>query len=109
PLALTILGQAEAQALRGDLDRYRAPMALGLRSSVVVRSRLAEDEWAKAIERGVHQYVVLGAGLDTSAYRHPDAAGRIFEVDLPATQAWKQARLAETGIAIPDSLSYVPV
>ena len=109
PLALTILGETEAQALRADLAKFRNPMAQGLRSSVVVRSRLAEDEWAGAIERGVRQYVILGAGLDTSAYRHPDAPGRIFEVDLPATQAWKQARLREAGIAIPASLSYVPV
>ena len=84
-------------------------MALGLRSSVVVRSRLAEDEWAGAIERGVRQCVILGAGLDTSAYRHRDAPGRVFEVDLAATQAWKQARLREAGIQGPASLSYVPV
>jgi methyltransferase (TIGR00027 family) len=109
PLALVIIGDKEAQALRSDLDSYRQPMAQGLRSSVVVRSRLAEDEWMAAIERGVRQCVVLGAGLDTSAYRHRDAPGRIFEVDLPATQAWKQARLRESGIAIPESLRYVPV
>jgi len=109
PLALTILGATEEQALRADLDKYRTPMALGLRSSVVVRSRLAEDEWARAVERGVRQYVILGAGLDTGAYRHRDAPGRVFEVDLPATQAWKRARLGETGIEIPPSLSFVPV
>ncbi len=109
PLALSIIGTTEAQALRADLNKYRNPMAQGLRSSVVVRSRLAEDEWASAVERGVRQYVILGAGLDTSAYRHPDVPGRIFEVDLPATQAWKQARLSDAGIEIPASLSYVPV
>lgn len=109
PLALSIIGTTEAQALRADLDKYRNPMAQGLRSSVVVRSRLAEDEWARAVERGVRQYVILGAGLDTSAYRHPDVPGRIFEVDLPATQAWKQSRLSDAGIEIPTSLSYVPV
>jgi methyltransferase (TIGR00027 family) len=109
PLALTILGPTDAQALRSDLDRSRQPMAQGLRSSVVVRSRFAEDEWAAAIARGVRQYVVLGAGLDTSAYRHADAPGRMFEVDLPSTQAWKRARLQEVGIEPPPSLSYVPV
>lgn len=109
PLALSILGTTEAQSLRADLNKYRNPMAQGLRSSVVVRSRLAEDEWASAVERGVRQYVILGAGLDTSAYRHPDAPGRIFEVDLHATQIWKQARLRDAGIEIPSSLSYVPV
>jgi methyltransferase (TIGR00027 family) len=109
PLALTILGKAQAEALRNDLSSFRGPMAQGLRSSVVVRSRLAEDEWVQANERGVRQYVVLGAGLDTSAYRHAGRPGRVFEVDLPATQAWKRARLAETGIAVPDSVRYVPV
>jgi len=109
PLALTILGPDQSKALRDDLDRFRQPMAIGLRSSVVVRSRFAEDEWAAAIERGVRQYVVLGAGLDTSAYRHPNAPGRMFEVDLPATQAWKRARLLHAGIATPASLHYVPV
>ena len=109
PLALNILGAQEAQTLRFDLDKYRNPMAQRLRSSVVVRSRLAEDEWAASIERDVRQCVILGAGLDTSAYKHHDAPGRVFEVDLPATQAWKRARLREVGIAIPASLSYVPV
>jgi methyltransferase (TIGR00027 family) len=109
PLALQILGKVDANRLRADLANYRAPMAQGLRSSVVVRSRLAEDEWANANAMGVRQYVVLGAGLDTSAYRQADKSTRIFEVDLPATQAWKRSRLAETGIAVPDSLRFVPV
>ncbi|MDR0212460.1 MAG: SAM-dependent methyltransferase [Comamonas sp.] len=109
PIALTVLGAAEAQALRDDIDRFRHPTSVGMRSSVVVRSRLADDVWAGAVERGVRQYVVLGAGLDTSAYRHPDTPGRIFEVDLPATQEWKRVRLCEAGIAVPPSLHFVPV
>jgi methyltransferase (TIGR00027 family) len=109
PLAIAVLGEKESQALRSDLGRYRNPVAQGLRSSVVVRSRLAEDEWAAAFERGVRQYVVLGAGLDTSPYRHADPRARLFEVDLPATQAWKRARLREAGIAAPGMLRYVPV
>ncbi|WP_423369912.1 SAM-dependent methyltransferase [Burkholderia sp. LMG 32019] len=109
PVALTVLGAAEAQALRDNLDKYRQPMTVGMRSTVVVRSRLADDVWTDAIERGIRQYVVLGAGLDTSAYRRPDAPGRVFEVDLPATQAWKQARLREAGMPVPPSLQFVPV
>lgn len=109
PVALAVLGATEAQAVHDNIDRFRHPASVGLRSSVIVRSRLADDVWAAALERGVRQYVVLGAGLDTSAYRHPHAAGRIFEVDLPATQAWKQARLREAGIALPPSLHFVPV
>jgi len=109
PLALALLGEAEQQALRENLDKLRQPPSLGMRSSVVVRSRLADDVWGEALERGVRQYVVLGAGLDTSAYRHRDAPGRVFEVDLPATQMWKRARLQEAGIAVPQSLHFVPV
>jgi len=109
PVALSVLGAAETQALRDNTDRFRHPTSVGMRSSVIVRSRLADDVWAEAVERGIRQYVVLGAGLDTSAYRHPDTPARIFEVDLPATQAWKQARLCEAGIAVPSSLHFVPV
>lgn len=109
PVALAMLGDADAKELRENLDRFRHPMSTGMRSSVVVRSRLADDLWAEAIARGVHQYVVLGAGLDTSVYRHPDAPGRLFEVDFPATQEWKRARLAQAGIAEPPSLRFVPV
>jgi methyltransferase (TIGR00027 family) len=57
----------------------------------------------------VGQYLLLGAGLDTSAYRPGRAGLTIFEVDHPATQAWKRGRLAEAGIAIPDSVAFVPV
>ncbi|WP_322040350.1 SAM-dependent methyltransferase [Burkholderia diffusa] len=109
PVALTILGAAEAQVLHDNIDRFRDPTSVGMRSSVIVRSRLAEDVWGEAVERGIRQYVVLGAGLDTSAFRHPDTPARIFEVDLPATQAWKQARLREAGLAVPPSLHFVPV
>ncbi|MBV8618219.1 MAG: SAM-dependent methyltransferase [Curvibacter sp.] len=109
PVALTILGEARLQTLQADLDRYRHPMALGMRSNVVVRSRLAADLWAQAAAGGTGQYVILGAGLDTSAYRLPDGPGRVFEVDLPATQQWKQAQLQAAGLAVPRSLRFVPV
>jgi O-methyltransferase involved in polyketide biosynthesis len=77
---------------------------------MVARSRYAEDQLAKAVEQGVAQYVVLGAGLDTLAYRNPHSIIlRVFEVDHPATQAWKLERLQAAGIAIPQSLKFVPV
>ena len=109
PVALALLGEAESHALRDDIEKFRHPMSMGMRSAVIVRSRLADDLWTEAVGRGVRQYVVLGAGLDTSAYRHPDAPGCIFEVDLPATQKWKQARLRDAGLSIPPSLRFVPV
>jgi methyltransferase (TIGR00027 family) len=109
PLAFRILGAAEEQSLRSDPSRYNIPLLKGLRTSVVVRSRLAEDEWGRSRARGLRQYVILGAGLDTYAYRHPDEDSRIFEVDLPATQQWKRECLRAAGIEEPAALSFVPI
>lgn len=109
PVALALLDSAEAQSLRDNPGSFRHQASLDLRSAVVVRGRLADEIWTEAAGRGIEQYVILGAGLDTSAYRQPDAAGRIFEVDLPAMQQWKQARLHAAGIAPPPSLRLVPV
>jgi methyltransferase (TIGR00027 family) len=78
---------------------------------MAARSRCAEDELASAIELGATQFVVLGAGLDTYAYRRPAVASelRVFEVDHPATQAWKLQRLKAVGIPIPSGLVFVPL
>jgi len=73
------------------------------------RARLAEDRIAAATAAGARQVVILGAGLDTFAYRNPYPALRIFEVDHPATQAWKRRRLDEAGIDLPETLTFVPV
>lgn len=73
------------------------------------RSRFAEDRVAEAVAAGVRQVVILGAGLDTFAFRHPHSGLRVFEVDHPATQAWKVERLAASGIDLPEGLSLVPV
>lgn len=82
-----------------------------MRAFVVARSRFAEDSLAAAVARGVRHYVVLGAGLDTSAYRHPHAAAglRVFEVDHPDTQAAKRYHLRVAGIAEPPELTFVSV
>ena len=63
----------------------------------------------QAVEGGVEQYVLLGAGLDTFAYRNPYAQLRVFEVDHPATQQWKRELLQRNRIAIPESVTYTPV
>ncbi len=79
---------------------------------MVARSRCAEDILAAAVAGGADQYVVLGAGLDTFAYRNPFDDLRVFEVDHPATQAWKRACLAEARIAEPggsSAVTFVPV
>jgi methyltransferase (TIGR00027 family) len=107
PLALRILG-ADADEAIGEAERE--PRRRGLRLFIAVRTRFAEDALAAAIVRGARQLVVLGAGLDTYAYRaDPGAALRVFEVDHPATQAWKRERLASAGIAIPPALTFAPV
>jgi methyltransferase (TIGR00027 family) len=108
-LALQLAGE-QGLLLR---DRLRAEVRdddlLAFSRWVCVRSRYAEDIVERQAGTGVRQYVILGAGLDTFAYRRLDPDLRVFEVDHPATQAWKQRRLAELGVAIPDNLVFVPV
>jgi methyltransferase (TIGR00027 family) len=93
PLALRIVGAcAHGQSPQTFFSRRykRSIRTTLLRAILAVRSRIAEDELAAAVTRGVRQYVVLGAGLDTFAYRNPHSGVRVFEVDHPATQAWKR-------------------
>jgi methyltransferase (TIGR00027 family) len=122
-LALRLAGCESEAALRAELDRLDVEVALGtspdfalisrrsITATVVMRSRYLDDEVDQAIGRGVSQYVILGAGLDSFAYRRSDLAKvlRVFEVDHPATQAWKRTRLQEMGIPMPANLSLVPV
>ncbi len=86
PLAVRILG-AGAAALVSDEREDRSPLARSLRAFLAVRSRVAEDEVAAAYERGIRQYVVLGAGLDTFGYRNPFPGLQTVEVDHPNTQS----------------------
>jgi O-methyltransferase involved in polyketide biosynthesis len=87
-----------------------APSATA-QGAAVLRALHAEDRLASSVARGVRQYVVLGAGLDTFACRNPHGHRglRVFEVDHPATQRWKRARLLEIGVSLPRSLTLVPV
>lgn len=103
PLAWQILG--------GDRDKLledaRAADRFWLRTFIAVRHRFAEDGLASAVARGLDQAVVLGAGLDTFAYRNPHPDLRVFEVDFPATGAWKAERLGGSGIAVPAGVTFV--
>jgi methyltransferase (TIGR00027 family) len=87
------------------------PHLLAFSRWMCVRARFAEDIVEQAAACGTAQYVILGAGLDSFAYRRGDLLGRlrVFEVDHPATQSWKRGRLADLGIPLPASLVFAPV
>jgi methyltransferase (TIGR00027 family) len=92
---------------RPDMGPFTRPF----RASIVARARFVEDLVAEEVARGVGQYVILGAGLDTFAQRRPDLASRllVFEIDQPGPQEWKRQRLLDTGLGIPPFLRLVPV
>jgi methyltransferase (TIGR00027 family) len=100
-----ILSQLESARSRWPADLTRLMPGL-----FATRSRLAEDIALAGLTDGRTDYVILGAGLDTFAWRHHRAAEFVvWEIDLPDTQAWKRQRLAEIGLAEPDNVQFVPV
>jgi methyltransferase (TIGR00027 family) len=108
PFAMKILREDERDVLQ---FANAHPLASIGRLFTAARSRIAEDALSEALERGVRQIVILGAGLDTFAFRNPHGARqiRIYEVDHPATQAWKRQHLGEAQLALPPWLVLVPV
>jgi len=122
-LAMALAGFADEASLRGAMDEFKARLGTAmrkdkietfvdrLRALVCLRARYAEDELADAVETGISQCVVLGAGLDSMAYRRQDLTNglRVFELDHPASQAWKRKRLREIGVDIPSNLAFVPI
>lgn len=119
PLALDILGPAQAAQLREAVDgdgpqsrrKDAGSFSQAMRGALVVRSRIAEDTLHEAVAGGATQYVLLGAGLDTFALRNrwPQGLRRVFEVDHPATQEWKRGLASQAGLAMPPAATYVPV
>jgi methyltransferase (TIGR00027 family) len=111
PIAVPIIGPDGLARLESERGGIGGRVSRTIRAFMAARSRYAEDQLALAIGRGAAQYVVLGAGLDTFAYRNPysESALRVFEVDYPATQEWKRRKLADANIAIPASVTYAPV
>jgi methyltransferase (TIGR00027 family) len=105
PIAPRLVGTGHAR----DMERAMHRVARDFRAFMAVRSRYVEDRLAEAVARGVTQYVVLGAGLETFAYRNPFPELRVFEVDFPATQEWKRALLAKAAIAVPEEMTFVPL
>jgi methyltransferase (TIGR00027 family) len=108
PFAMKILREDEKDVLQ---FANKHPLASIGRLFTTARSRIAEDALSRAVERGVRQIVILGAGLDTFALRNPHGARqiRIYEVDDPAPQAWKLERMAGAQITLPPWLILVPV
>ena len=100
PFALQILGDETRTRLS---DMANDPAHRPMRLFIAARSRFSEDTMAACVARGVRQIVILGAGLDTFSLRNPHAAhgARVFEVDYPATQAWKRERLRQAGLDLP--------
>lgn len=92
---------------RPDMSGFTRPF----RASIVARARFVEDRVQAEVARGVAQYVILGAGLDTFAQRHAALADRlrVFEIDQPGPQAWKRQRLDALGLGVPENLRLVPV
>jgi methyltransferase (TIGR00027 family) len=111
PIAVALVDDVTREQIATRPAALRSPALMVPRAAVLLRSRYAEDLLAKAIERGMSQFVILGAGLDTFAFRQPASAGPllVYEVDFPATQAWKRQRLAAAGLVVPDNLRWVPI
>jgi methyltransferase (TIGR00027 family) len=110
--AVRLMGPLAVEALNARAADLQSDGARGLRAHVLLRSRFAEDRLAEAVARGdAQQFILLGAGGDTFAYRQPAWAGalRIIEVDHPSSQADKRGRLAVAGIEIPPNVTYAPI
>ena len=110
PIALPLLGSGYQR----DLERAMHRVARDFRGFMAARTRYVEDQLAHAVANAatqfvIPQYVILGAGLDTFAYRNPFPSVHVFEVDFPATQSWKRTKLSEAGIALPARLAFVPL
>jgi methyltransferase (TIGR00027 family) len=111
PIAIGLLGPDAGQTIRESKTRFGNPVSVALRSHVVLRSRYTEDRLRAAVARGIRQYILVGAGLDTFALRQPAWAKdlAIIEVDHPATQSAKQARIQSAAMALPQNLRFVAV
>jgi methyltransferase (TIGR00027 family) len=109
PIIPLLLDKEVLEKAKANRDWYRDPLTTALRSHVVLRSRYAEDSLHEAVVSGVHQYVILGAGFETFAYRQPAWAAplRIFEVDHPASQRAKVERLRLSEVSLPANLEFV--
>ena len=108
-LAAALLGQQADEFISYHRAHGGHPVLSAARAQATCRSRYTEDRQAAAATRGITQYVILGAGLDSFAYRaRQTTTVQVFEVDHPATQEWKREQLARAGIPVPDGTTFVP-
>lgn len=103
PIAMRLVGDGYPRLM----ERAMHPVGRDFRGFMAARSRYTEDRLAEAVACGITQYVLLGAGLDTFAYRNPFRDLRVFEVDFPATQVWKRTMLAQAAIGLSENLVFV--
>ena len=110
-VVVALLGPEREARIRAGAEAFRDPRSMALRAHVLLRSRFAEERLRAAAARGVAQLIVLGAGLDTFAYRQPAWARglRIYEVDHPASQGVKRTWLEAAEMALPPNLTFVPI
>ena len=110
PIAVGLVEGSDREQILEQATALNSRQMKSWRSLFVMRSRYAEDCLKEAAEKGVRQFVILGAGLDTFAYRQPEWATtfKIFEVDHPNTQGWKRERLKTASVAIPSNVVFVP-
>jgi methyltransferase (TIGR00027 family) len=109
PIVLLLLDASTIDQIHLNPNKFRTPRMITLRSHIVLRSRYTEDRLAGAVDNGVQQYLMLGAGLDTFPYRQPPWARvlRIFEVDRSASQRSKRERLASGGVEVPSNVELI--
>jgi methyltransferase (TIGR00027 family) len=111
-LAAALLGERGGEFISYHRAHGTHLVLSSARAQVVCRSRFTEDHLAACVRDGMTQYVILGAGLDSFAYRAnvvEQGLIRVFEVDHPGTQRWKRGHLAAAGIPVPDHVSFVPM
>jgi methyltransferase (TIGR00027 family) len=111
PIAIVLVDDVAREQIAASPATLRSPSLAIPRAGVLLRSRYAEELLADAVAQGVGQFVILGAGLDTFAFRQPAFARslQIYEVDHPATQVWKRERLAGAGVTAPNNLRFAPI
>jgi methyltransferase (TIGR00027 family) len=111
PVALILLGLGAEKRIKGTVGKYMTPEAKALRSHIVLRSRYTEDRLQLSIQRGVSQYVIVGAGFDTFALRQPAWAThlKIIEMDHRDTQDLKRANISAAGISVPGNVVFVDI